>query len=27
VEREGPGTVATALEGLISEAGPTGGTV
>ena len=27
VEREGPGAVATALEGLISEAGPTGGTV
>jgi len=25
VEREGPGAVAAALEGLISEAGPTGG--
>ena len=27
VEREGPGAVAAALEGLISEAGPTGGVV
>jgi ribonuclease P protein component len=27
VEREGPGAVATTLEGLISEAGLTGGTV
>ncbi len=27
VEREGPGAVVTALEGLISEAGPRGGTV
>ena len=27
VEREGPGAVATALEELVSEAGPTGGTV